>query len=419
MGRTTKPLSDFFCKNAKPSGKPNGEKYFDGLGLYLLVKPAGKYWRIDYSLHGKRNTYAPGTYPETSLTQARKIRDTVRAQVASGTDPNLSKRHSKREIADAAALIYSVVAREFHSIRSHNWSDSHSHKWMRMSELYLFPEFGNSPIGSIRSKQVLDALRKVEKKGILSTAQDLQQIVGQVFRYAAQVGHIEKNPIPDLKGALKPHITKHFAAQVDPEKVGELMRAIDGYSGSPVTRAALQISPLIFQRPGNVRAMKWSWIDLKRATLTIPPSEMKAGKEHKANARPHLVPLSKQVVKILEEIQLLTGSGIYVFPSVRSRMRPMSDGTINAALRRLDYGSTEQVAHGFRAMARTMLSEQISGIPAEVVEAQLAHKKSGPLGAAYDRADFLNQRKEIMQVWADYLDHLKKGDDIIKMQRAA
>jgi integrase len=258
------------------------------------------------------------------------------------------------------------------------------------------------PIKDIKASKVLAALRKVEAKGILSTAQDLQQMAGQVFRYAVQTDRIEQSPISDLKGALKPHVAEHFAATLDPVKAGELLRAIDGYTGQPTTLAALKLSALLFQRPGNIRAMQWVWIDFDKALLTIPAEQMKRTLHQKVNGKPHLVPLAKQAIAVLKALQPLTGYGQYVFPGARSSKRPMSDGTVNAALRRLDFGNDDHVAHGFRAMARTMMAEQIKGIPAELVEAQLGHGKSGPLGSAYDRAEYIGQRFEVMQRWADY-----------------
>lgn len=419
MGRTTTPLSDTLCKTAKPSGKSAGDKYFDGGGLYLLVKAAGKYWRIDYTLHGKRNTYAAGTYPEVSLAKAREKREIVRALVKDGHNPNIEKRSQAQEAKTAAATTYETVAREFHKTKASGWSEGHASKWLRMNELYLFPAIGSLPLVAIKPKRVLDALRKVEAKGILSTAHDVQQMAGQVFRYAVQSGYIEQNPMQDLKGALKPHIPGHFAAILEPIKAGELLRAIDAYSGQAITRAALQLSALLFQRPGNIRAMEWGWVDLDKAMLTIPADAMKARKEQKGKDRPHLVPLAKQAVAILTALQPLTGHGRYVFPGVRTFTRPMSDGTINAALRRLDFGTDDHVAHGFRAMARTMMAEQLHGIPDEIVEAQLAHGKRGPLGSAYDRAEYMPQRRRIMQTWADYLDKLRTGADVIQLRDVA
>ena len=310
------------------------------------------------------------------------------------------------------------MAREFHKIKAAGWSESHADKWLRMNELYLFPEIGSTAIAGIKAKHVLNALRKVEAKGILSTAQDLQQMAGQVFRYAVQTGRIEQNPVPDLKGALKPHVQKHFAAVVDPVAVGELLRTMDAYTGSPVTRAALKLSALFFLRPGNIRAMKWGWIDFDNAMLTIPADEMKRTRHGKINGKPHLIPLARQALEILKELHPLTMRSVYVFPGARSAKRPMSENTVNAALKRMDYKTDEHVAHGFRAMARTMMAEQMKGIDPQMVEAQLGHGKSGPLGSAYDRAEYMVQRCEMMQTWADYLDKLRVGADVVQFKTA-
>lgn len=413
------PLNATAIKNFKHSGKPTGDKHSDGEGMYLLVKAAGMYWRLDYTLHGKRKTLALGVYPAVSLLDARKGRTAARELIAKGIDPSVAKQDAAHEKKLAAANTYETVAREFHGVKAEGWSEAHATKWLRMNEMYLFPHIGHLPIKEIKASKVLAALRKVESKGILSTAQDLQQMAGQVFRYAVQTDRIEQSPIGDLKGALKPHVPGHFAATLEPVKAGEMLRAIDGYTGQPTTLAALKLSALLFQRPGNIRAMEWAWIDLDKGLLTIPPSDMKRKKEQKANGKPHMVPLAKQAVAILRGLQPLTGHGRYVFPGARSTKRPMSDGTINAALRRLDFGTDDHVAHGFRAMARTMMAEQMHGIPAELVEAQLGHGKGGPLGSAYDRAEYMPQRIEVMQRWADYLDRLRVGADVIQLRGAA
>ena len=412
-------LNDTFIKNStRYSGRPSGDKHSDGGGLYLHVTAAGKYWRMNYRLYGKQKTLSLGVYPSISLAQARKGRDEAKKLIAQSIDPSAAKQEARQADKLAAANTYETVAREFHKLKAESWSESHAVKWLRMNEMYLFPEIGPMPIASIRAKAVLDALRKVEAKGILSTAQDLQQMAGQVFRYAVQTDRIEQNPVPDLKGALKTHIAKHFAAVVDPVSVGSLLRAIDAYTGQPTTRAALKLSALFFQRPGNIRAMEWAWVDLGNAMLTIPPAEMKRTLHQKANGRPHLVPLADQAIEILKTLQPLTGHGRYVFPGARSFKRPMSEGTINAALRRMDFGTDDHVGHGFRAMARTMLAERMKGIDEGMVEAQLGHGKSGPLGSAYDRAEYMEQRLAMMQTWADYLDKLRIGADVVQFKTA-
>lgn len=409
-------LADTFVRQVKHKGNPAGKKYADGRGMYLLVKAGGKYWRMDYRFTEKRKTLAMGTYPEVSLAQARKRREAARELLADGIDPGAAKAEERQAKMIAAANTFETVAREFHTLKAPGWSDGHATKWLRMNELYLFPHIGTLPLASLKAPALLEALRKVEKKGILSTAQDLQAMAGQVFRYGVQTGRCENNPAADLKGALKPHVAKHFAAILCPVEAGALLRAIDAYSGQPETVAALKLSALFFQRPGNIRAMEWAWLGLDARMLAIPAEHMKSSLHDKANSRPHLVPLSTQAVEILRNLQPLTGHGRYVFPGARTGERPMSDGTINAALRRLDYGNDEHVAHGFRAMARTMLAERISGIPEGMVEAQLGHSKKGPLGSAYDRAEYQQQRQQMMQTWADYLDKLRIGADVIQLK---
>lgn len=411
-------LADTFVRTVKHSGAAAGDKHSDGGGMYLLVKSSGKYWRMDYRFANKRKTLALGVYPAVPLALARKRRDAARELLAAGDDPSVAKAEERQAKTTAAANTYESVAREFHSLKAPGWSEGHGVKWLRMNELYLFPELGAMALESIKPPTVLNALRRVERKGILSTAQDLQSMVGQVFRYGVQTGRCESNPAADLKGALKPHVAKHFAAILNPVQAGELLRAIDGYTGQPTTLAALKLSALCFQRPGNIRAMQWAWVDLDQKILTIPATQMKSRVSEKANSRPHLVPLARQAVQILRSLHPLTGHGVYVFPGARTHERPMSDGTVNAALRRLDYGNDEHVAHGFRAMARTMLAERIENIDPELVEAQLGHGKKGPLGSAYDRAEYRQQREAMMQTWADYLDKLRVGADVIQLRTA-
>jgi len=413
------PLNDTFIKNStKYSGAPSGDKHSDGGGLYLHVKASGKYWRMNYRWLGKQKTLSLGTYPAVSLKKAREGRDMAKEQLAVGIDPSNAKQEAKQAQKQAATNTFELVAREFHSVKAEGWSEGHATKWLRMCELYLFPSLGRMPVESIKAKHLLAALRKIEAKGILSTAQDVHQMAGQVLRYAVQTGRAEQNPVPDLKGALKPHVAKHFAAVLDPVEAGALLRAIDEYTGQPTTRAALKLSALLFQRPGNIRAMEWNWIDFDNSMLTVPASGMKRTVHGKINGRDHLIPLASQAVEVLKELKPLTGHGRYVFPGARSHDRPMSDGTINAALRRLDYGTDDHVAHGFRAMARTMLAERIKGIDPEMVEAQLGHGKKGPLGDAYDRAEYMEQRYAMMETWADYLDKLRAGAAVIQFKAA-
>lgn len=412
------PLADTFVRQVKHSGKPAGDSYADGGGMYLLVKAAGKYWRMDYRFGGKRKTLAMGVYPAVSLAQARRRRDEARARLAEGTDPAVVKQAQKLARAVAGENTFEAVAREYHGIKKSGWSEKYAAKWLRGLEKDVFPFVGRLQLADITPPMMLSALRKVEKRGNRDAAHTLSQNSGQVFRYGIQTGRCERNPMPDLQGALAPVVVKHMAAVLDPFKAGELLRAFDSYIGQPITKAALQLSALLFQRPANIRKMEWSWVDLEAAMLTIPSAAMKRTVEHKLNGRPHFVPLAPQAVEILREIQPLTGYRPHVFPSTRGEGRPMSDMTLTAALRRLGYSGDEMTPHGFRAMARTLIVERLPGIQADVIEAQLAHGKSGPLGAAYDRAEFMDQRRKMMAEWADYLDKLKAGAEVIQFKTA-
>ena len=412
----TVALTNTFTQNTKYSGASAGDKHSDGGGMYLHITKAGKYWRVNYRFAGKQKTLALGVYPAVSLAQARQGRDKAREMLAQGTDPSAAKRESKQATAAAGINTFEAVAREFHALKASGWSEGHASKWLRMNELYLFPYIGPLPLPNIKAPALLATLRKVEKKGILSTAQDLQAMAGQVFRYGVQTGRCEGNPSVDLRGALQPHVTKNFAAILDPLEAGAMLRAMDAYTGQPATVAALKLSALFFQRPGNIRAMEWAWVDLNKEVLTIPAQSMKSDKHEKTNGRAHIVPLARQAIDVFKAIKPLTGNGRFVFPGARSSERPMSDGTINAALRRLDYGKDQHVAHGFRAMARTMLAERLAGIPQDMVEAQLGHGKKGPLGSEYDRAEYLPQRQQMMQTWADFLDKLRMGGEVIQFK---
>jgi integrase len=412
-------LTNTFVKNIKHSiGSPVG-KYRDGGGMYLLVNASGKYWRMDYRFDDKRKTLSFGVYPTISLAKARQRREKAREQLADGIDPGVSKRDEKMAKAITAANTFELVAREFHKSKSDSWSTSYAEKWLRGQEKDLFPYIGRLPLATITAPILLNALRRVESRGAIESAHTLRQTAGQVFTYGVQTGRCERNPSADLRGAIKPVIVKHMSAILDPFHVGELLRAIDGYSGQPMTRAALGLSALLFQRPGNIRQMQWSWINFENALLTIPSADMKRSKLQKINGRPHLVPLAPQALQYLAELQQLTGQGKYVFPSLRSGERPMSDNTVNAALRRMGFSQDEMSAHGFRATARTLMVERIPGISPDVIEAQLAHGKSGPLGMAYDRAEFLEQRRKMMVEWASYLDKLRVGAEVIHLRGAA
>lgn len=412
------PLTDTFVKQAKHSGKRAGDKHSDGGGLYLHIMAAGKYWRMAYRFGGKQKTLALGVYPAVTLAQARRRRDEARIKLAESIDPSIVKQAEKAARAVAGENTFEAVAREYHGVKKGGWSEKYAIKWLRGLEKDIFPYVGSMQLVDITAPLMLNALRKVERRGNRDAAHTLSQNSGQVFRYGIQTGRCERNPMPDLQGALEPVVVKHMPAVLEPLKVGELLRAFDSYNGQPITKAALQLSALLFQRPANIRKMEWDWIDLESGMLTIPSASMKRTVVQKLNGRPHFVPLAPQSMEILREIQPLTGYRTFVFPSTRGEGRPMSDMTINAALRRLGYSGDEMTAHGFRAMARTMMIERLPGIHADVIEAQLAHGKSGPLGAAYDRAEFMDQRRRMMNEWADYLGRLKQGAEVIQIKSA-
>ena len=412
-------LTDTFVKQVKHTGNPSGDKYSDGGGMYLHVKAPGKYWRMSYRYLGKQKLLALGVYPAVSLAKARKRREDARETLADGRDPSDAKREAVAAALAVAANTFEDVAREFHGVKKSAWSPKYSEKWLSGMATYLFPSIGNRPISTITAPMLLEVLRIVEKRGILDTAHTLRQNSGQVFRYGVQTGRCERDPSVDLHGALKPVTVKHMSALLEPVKVGELLRCIDAYTGLPTTRVALALSVLIFQRPGNIRQLEWAWVNFDKAMLTIPAESMKRTLHGKLNGRPHFVPLGQQSLALLKEIQPLTGANRYVFPSLRTGKRPMSDNTINAALRRMGYEKDEMSAHGFRATARTLIAEHMVGISSDVIEAQLAHGKAGPLGMAYDRAEFMTQRREMMQRWADYLDKLRVGAEIIPIRDVA
>ena len=412
-------LTDTFIKNLKWAGAPAGEKHTDGQGLYLLIKATGKYWRMNYRFAGRQKTLAIGVYPAVPLAKARQRRDKARELFADGIDPSKAKQVEKQAQVVAAANTFELVAREFLVTKTDAWTPMYAAKWLRGMSKDLFPYIGSLPLASISAPMLLDALRKCEKRGAIESAHTLRQTAGQVFRYGIQTGRCVSSPAADLQGALKPVNTKHMAAILEPLKVGELMRSIASYNGQPMTRVALVLSALLFQRPGNIRQMEWAWVNFDNAMLTIPSQDMKRRKHQKVNGRPHFVPLAPQALTALKEMRPLSGHGRYVFPSLLTGERPMSDNTVNSALRRMGYTNSEMTAHGFRATARTLMVERLPGVSADVIEAQLAHGKSGPLGSAYDRAEFMEHRRKMMLEWAAYLDKLRVGAEVIPLRGAA
>ncbi|MCU7876787.1 MAG: tyrosine-type recombinase/integrase [Candidatus Thiodiazotropha sp. (ex Lucinoma borealis)] len=397
-------LTDTAVRNAKP--KEKAYKLFDGGGLFLLVNPKGsRYWRLKYRFQGKEKLLALGVYPDVSLKTARDRRDTARTQIADGIDPGEVRKATKAAQADENS--FEAVACEWWSKHEPNWSETHSSRIMLRLKKDVFPWIGNRPIGEITAPELLTVLRRIESRGAVETAHRIHQSCGQIFRYAVATGRAERDSSADLKGALPPTRQKHHASITDPVKIGELLRVTDGYEGSFVTRCALQLASLTFVRPGELRHAEWSEIDLDNSEWRIPAEKMKMSVVH-------IVPLSTQAVAVLNEINPLTGRGKYVFPGVRSLKRPMSENTVNAALRRLGYTKDQMTGHGFRSMASTILNEQ--GWHRDAIERQLAHAERNSVRAAYNYAEHLPERVKMMQWWADYLDGLKGGADVVPIR---
>jgi integrase len=427
----TDALSDTAIRKAKPGPKPR--KLSDGGGLYLELQTTGaKWWRLKYRFDGKEKRLSLGVYPTVTLADARRRRDEARTMLANGTDPGEARKASKnakaldsqaRALADAGLPpvgSFEQVAREWLTlVHEPKVSAGYAKRTRIQLESDVFPWIGRKPISSITAALVLDLLRKIEARGSLDTAHRVKQTCGLVFRYAVSAGHGERDPVPDLRGAMTVPVKVHFAAISDPAKLGELLRAIHDYGGHPATRAALTIGVLTFQRPANVIAMRWADLDLAAATWSIPSADMKRTKQAKATGAPHLVPLATQAVELLQSLQPLTGAGQFCFPNQRTRSRPISNVTMNAAMRRMGFGPDEMTAHGFRATARTIMVERLPSINPEWIEAQLAHGKAGPLGSAYDRAQYLEQRRTMMQTWADYLETLRKGAQVLPFSAQA
>ncbi|THJ54323.1 DUF4102 domain-containing protein [Burkholderia sp. LS-044] len=409
-------LTDVAIRNAKPTDKQ--QKLFDGGGLFLLIKPTGgKRWVLKYRFAGKEKSLALGTYPAIPLNEARKRRDEAKDKLTAGIDPGDAKKAEKRTQRLNAENSFEAVAREWHAKYAPTWSDGHAARILRRLEVDAFPWIGGKPVARLTPPDVLDVLRRVEKRGALETAHRLHANVSQVVRYAVATGRAERDVTADLRGALPPVQSTHMAAITDPRQVAGLLRAIDGYQGTLPVWCALRLAPLLFQRPGELRAAEWVEFDLDAGIWEIPGDRMKRTKQGKVAGGAHIVPLSTQAITILRELHALTGNGRLLFPSVRTKERPMSDNTINGALRRLGFDGDTMTGHGFRAMARTILDEVLS-MPAAIIEAQLAHAVKDPLGRAYNRTAHLPQRREMMQKWADYLDRLKAGAEVIPFDAA-
>ncbi len=411
-------LTDISCKTALcPPGKARARLTDSGC-LYLETSPSGsKRWFWKYYFANKEKRLALGTYPVVSLKQARSERDLARRTLQSGADPSKRRQIERLEATLLEADTFAEVARELHTTKVSGWSKQYGQRWLERMEKDLFPWIGPVPLPKITAPMLLNTLRRIEKRGAGETAHTLRQTAGQVFRYGIATGRCERNPAPDLHGALQPLNIKHMAAILEPSQVGELMRAAYEYTGQPVTRTALLLSAVLFQLPGYMLALQWSEVVIDCRVWTIPAANMKRTVYGKLNGRPHLVPLAPQAIELLRELRPLTGHSPYVFPSLVSSQRPMSENTLRVALRRMGYSNDDMTPHGFRAMARTIMVEQLNMHP-DVIEAQLAHGKTGPLGAAYDRAEFMEQRRKMMVEWARYLERLRKGEKAPYKRRA-
>ncbi len=401
------PLTDSMARNARPAAK--AVRMFDRDGLYLEVSPrGGKWWRLKYRYAGKEKRVSLGVYPEVNLKMARERTIDARRLLDAGVDPSENRRAAKASQLQGAANSFEVVTREWIEQQMKLWVKGHGERILARFERDIFPWIGARPIADLTAPELLTTVRRIEKRGALETAHRALGNCGQVFRYAIATGRATRDPTGDLRGALPAVKPKHFAAITEPNRVGALMRAIDAYEGWLTVRCALRFAPLVFVRPGELRHAEWSAMDLDggewRYTVT------------KTNT-PHIVPLSSQAVAILRELKPLTGGGRYVFPSARSSQRPMSDMAILAAMRRMEIAKDEMSGHGFRAMARTILDEVLSFRP-DVIEHQLAHAVRDPNGRAYNRTAHLAERRKMMQAWADYLDKLKNGADVIPILKA-
>lgn len=400
------PLTDTSIRAVKATDKVL--KLFDGGGLFLQVTPAGgKWWRLKYRFAGKEKLVSLGTYPETSLKEARDRRDAAKKLLSAGIDPSADKREGKLEVAAAAVNTFEAVSRRWFEANRSNWVEDHAKKIISRLERDVFPFLGKRPISDITPADVLEALGKIKNRGdeslgnkgrgLHETARRAFGNCGMIFRYAVARNIIPSDPTRDLKGEFPKPAPKHFSAITDPEEIAQLMRGIEGYRGSAIVQAALKLSPLLFVRPGELRTARWADIDLDAGEWRYLVTKTMTA---------HIVPLCRQAVDVLRELRPFTGNCEYVFPAARNFSRPMSNNAILAAIRAMGFGPDKMTGHGFRAMARTRLHETLK-MPPEVIERQLAHDVPDMNGTAYNRTQFLEERRRMMQEWADYLEGLK------------
>ncbi len=391
------PLTDRAIINLKPASKQT--KHFDGGGLHLVVYPTGgKAWRLSYRFQNKEKLLSLGMYPAVTLKRAREKREEAKALLAEGIDPGEHKREVAKVEAELTENTFENIAREWHAKFSERWEPKNARKILIRMEKDIFPFIGNRSITTIKPAELLTVVRRIELRGAVEYAHRTMQYCGKVFRYAIATGRAEHDISADLRGAIPPPKTKHHATITDPVKVGQLLRAIDNYDGHFIVACALKLAPLTFVRPGELRGAEWEEFDFSREEWRIPAARMKMNEQH-------IVPLARQSVEILRALHKVNGHGKFLFPSVRTDQRPMSDNTVNAALRRMGYAKEEMTGHGFRSMASTLLNEQ--GWNRDAIERQLAHAERNKVRASYNFAEFLPERRKMMQAWADYLDTLK------------
>lgn len=402
------PLSDLAIRRAKPTGKT--QKLFDGGGLYLEISPAGgRWWRMKYRFDGKEKRLALGVYPEVPLQLARNRREDARRLLAQGTDPGQQKKEAAAAKAGMDALTFGAIAREW--MKGRIWAPSYRVKVEAWMENDVLPWIGSRQAADLEAPDFLALARRMEKRGAIESGHRVMQNCGQIMRFAIASGLVRRNPVADLRGALQPKVKRHYPALAEPKELAPLLRAIHGYQGRAVTRWALALAPLVFVRPGELRQAEWSEFDLEAGTWLIPAGRMKMRVEH-------LVPLSRQALGILQEVHPLTNRGKYVFTGRNSSQRPMSENTVNTALRRMGFESDQMTGHGFRATARTILDE-VLGFRPDIIEHQLAHSVRDPNGRAYNRTTHLAERVRMMQEWADYLDYLRSAEPISRIAHAA
>ena len=399
-------LTDTAIRAAKPGDATL--KLLDDRGLYLYVTPAGgKWWRCRYRWQNKEQMLSLGTYPDITLKDARQRRDEIRRQLANGIDPSALRKETK--IVASEADHFETLAREWFVKFKPGWSASYIEKITGHLDHDLLPWLGPRPVKAIEPQELLTVVRRIESRGALETAHRALGTAGRIFRYGVATGRADRDPTADLRGALAPLRGQHFAAITDPTEIGHLLRAIEAYTGTFIVKTGLRLAPRLFVRPGELRQMEWVELNLDSGEWRIPAIKMKMGRDH-------FVPLARQCVAILREIQALTGSGRYVFPNLRTPGLPLSEVALLAALRRLGYGKEQMTVHGFRAMASTVLHEQ--GFHSDVIERQLAHSESNKVKAAYCRAEYLPERRQMMQAWSDYLDGLIQGANVVSVRQS-